>query len=632
MASMEPGETGTSKPLRERAKARLADAPEPTRAAENLSAEEIRRLVYELQVHQIELEIQNEELRRAQVLLEQSRDRYLELYDYAPVGYLSIGMKGLVEEANLTASDMLGVERARLTGQRLSRFVVEEYEDTLFLHRRRLLDGDGPQSIELGMRDSKGRRFHARVEMASGDDVRGESSGYRIVITDISEHKRIEEVIEHLATFDVLTDLPNRRLLLDRLSHALASCRRHRHFGAVLFIDLDNFKDVNDSLGHPTGDALLKEVADRLKETLREEDTSARLGGDEFVVLLSELSDDEEEAAKQAQLGAEKVRKALSRPYKIQNNELHVTPSIGITMIPMEDDGADDILKHADTAMYKAKEAGKNAVRFFLPSMQVLAEQRLKLQNDLHRALESDQFHLHYQPKVNTVGQVISAEALLRWRHPERGEVAPADFIPAAEETRQILAIGEWVLEHALFQLKSWTDEYPEYALQGLAVNVSPRQFHQSDFARGVERLLARSGVDPEYLTLELTEGVLAEQLDDTRRKMQTLKRLGVRFSIDDFGTGYSSLAYLKRLPLDEIKIDRSFVHHLTTDHDDASLVETIITMAGHLGLEVVAEGVETEEQFIFLREKGCRFFQGYWFGRPLEAEDFIRLLGTDKA
>jgi len=455
----------------------------------------------------------------------------------------------------------------------------------------------------------------------------GDPPVFVAIILDITERKRTTALIEHQATFDTLTDLPNRRLLLDRMGNAIARCRRHGHYGAVLFIDLDNFKNINDSLGHPIGDALLQEVANRLKGGLREEDTSARLGGDEFVVLFSELSDEPEQAAKLAQLGAEKLRKMISVPYNIHNNELHLTPSIGITTIPMVEENADDVLRHADTAMYRAKEAGRNSIRFFLPSMQLAAEKRLQLQNDLRQACEREEFSLHYQPQVDTSGHIVGAEALLRWRHSERGNIAPDDFIAVAEETGQILDIGEWVLVHALNRLKTWVDEKAVCSFHKLAINVSPRQFHQADFSTHIDRLFAETGAKPEHLTLELTEGVLVENLADTIKKMKLLKDLGVRFSIDDFGTGYSSLAYLKRLPLDEIKIDRSFVRDMTIDPDDANLVETIITMAERFGLEVVAEGVETKEQLDFLRAKGCRHFQGYYFSRPLPVEDFTNLI-----
>jgi diguanylate cyclase (GGDEF)-like protein len=444
---------------------------------------------------------------------------------------------------------------------------------------------------------------------------------------DITERKRIEELIEHQATFDALTELPNRRLLVDRLVQALARCRRHGHKGALLFLDLDQFKHVNDSLGHPVGDALLQEVSRRLKSRLRQEDTSARMGGDEFVVLLSEVSDNADEAVQQAQEVAEMVKTELSAPYLVDSHKLHMTASIGIVLFPMNGETADDIVRHADTAMYRAKEAGRNTIRFFLPSMQLAAEERLRLQNELRQALQYGQWHLHYQPKVDTAGNIIGAEALLRWNHPNRGSIAPNYFIPLAEETGQILAIGKWVFRNALIQFKAWTDASTEPTFNNLSINVSPRQFREADFILQMEDVLGETGTDPKRLTLELTEGIFVENLDDTIHKMEALKKIGIRFSLDDFGTGYSSLAYLKSLPLDELKIDRSFINDITTDAGDGKLVETIITMAHNLGLDVVAEGVETGEQLSFLLEKGCRLFQGYYFSRPQSGEGFEALL-----
>jgi diguanylate cyclase (GGDEF)-like protein/PAS domain S-box-containing protein len=458
-------------------------------------------------------------------------------------------------------------------------------------------------------------------------DVEGNAVAYQSIGDDITERKRAEELIEHQATYDALTELPNRRLLLDRLTQALARCRRHGHKGALLFLDLDQFKHINDSLGHPVGDELLKETSKRMTKGLREEDTAARMGGDEFVVLLSEIGDDAEKTAQQSREVAEKLRNQISVPCIIRNNELHITASIGIATFPMGAEDANDVMRHADTAMYRAKEAGRNTIRFFLPSMQHAAEQRLRLQNELRLALTRNEWELHFQPQVDASGTTVGAEALLRWRHPERGLIAPAEFIPVAEETGQILLIGEWVLERSLSRLKTWTNDIANSTLSRLAINVSPRQFHQTDFLLRIESILSETGADPGRLTLELTEGVIIDNLDDTIRKMDALKRLGMRLSIDDFGIGYSSLAYLKQLPLDEVKIDRSFVSDVTTDPSDANLVKTIITMADHLGLDVVAEGVETEEQLRFLLEQGCGLFQGYYFNRPQSAEDFEKLL-----
>ncbi|MGB5438792.1 MAG: EAL domain-containing protein [Gammaproteobacteria bacterium] len=458
-------------------------------------------------------------------------------------------------------------------------------------------------------------------------DKQGKPMAYQAIGDDITERKRTEELIEYQANFDALTDLPNRRLFLDRLIQSLARCRRHGHKGALLFLDLDQFKHINDSLGHSVGDALLQEVSSRLKKKLREEDTAARIGGDEFVVLIPELNDNSGKAIQQAQTVAEKIQTELSAIYNIRNHELQMTVSIGITMFPVEDESADDIVRQADTAMYRAKEAGRNTTRFFLPDMQLAAEQRLRVQNDLRQALLRSEFQLHFQPQVDASGNIIGAESLIRWKHPERGNIAPVDFIPVAEETGQILAIGYWVLNSALSRLKAWTDNIADSPICNLAINVSPRQFNDTDFVSQIERALRETRADPERLTLELTEGIFIENLEDTIQKMAALKKHGVRFSIDDFGTGFSSLAYIKRMPLDEIKIDRSFIRDITTDTSDANLVEIIIKMAEQLGLDVIAEGVETRDQLDFLLAKGCRLFQGYYFSHPLSEDDFEKLI-----
>ncbi|MET0093235.1 MAG: EAL domain-containing protein [Sedimenticola sp.] len=486
--------------------------------------------------------------------------------------------------------------------------------------------GKRQSPYELELIGAKGRKIWVQVNEAPVVQD-GKTICMVGALTDITERKRHADFIEHQASFDTLTDLPNRRLLLDRLNQTLARCRRHGEKTALLFLDLDQFKHINDSLGHTIGDTLLKAVAERLKESLREEDTSARLGGDEFVVLFNELGEDTEKVAKFAQISAEKIRSLLSKPYNIMGHELHVTPSIGIALFPMEEESAEDILRHADTAMYRAKEAGRNVVRFFLPSMQQAAEELLRLKNDLQRALERQELQLHYQPQVDSSGGTLGVEALLRWEHPQRGAVPTDEFISVAEDTGQILTIGEWVLTTALQQYQIWVSDQDILPPARLAVNISPRQFLHPGFVTQVGRLLAESGTDPNCLTLEITEGVLLGTLEAAKDKMQALKKLGVRFSIDDFGTGYSSLAYLRRLPVDEIKIDRTFIRDISTDPEDAGLVETIIALAEKLDLEVVAEGVETDEQFRLLHEQGCSYFQGYYFHRPQTAAALDELL-----
>jgi diguanylate cyclase (GGDEF)-like protein len=455
----------------------------------------------------------------------------------------------------------------------------------------------------------------------------GELVGVLGIARDITDRRKTAELIEHQAAFDSLTDLPNRRLLIVRLNQSIANCNRHNYFSAVLFIDLDNFKNVNDSLGHPVGDELLKQVAKRMVSELREGDTASRLGGDEFVVLLMELSEDSVQAAELARLGAEKIRKNLSRSYAIDKNTLHITVSIGIALIPMENDSADDVLKFADTAMYHAKESGRNAIRFFLPRMQVEVDERLRLQNDLHQAMLHNELDLFFQPKINSELNIMGAEVLLRWNHPVRGNVAPDMFIPAAEKSGQILEIGQWVLKNSFIQMDSWAKQLSLPENFHIAINVSPHQFRQKNFIANIEQLLGETGVDPKYLTFELTEGVLVENIKNTTIKINSLKKLGIHFSIDDFGTGYSSLAYLKQLPVQELKIDRSFIRDINIDQSDASLVETIIMLASQFNLDVVAEGVEKVEQYKFLSAKGCSSYQGYFFERPMAEEAFTRLL-----
>ncbi|MEZ5592467.1 MAG: bifunctional diguanylate cyclase/phosphodiesterase [Gammaproteobacteria bacterium] len=403
--------------------------------------------------------------------------------------------------------------------------------------------------------------------------------------------------------------------MMDRLQHALVSCNRDGHRLALLFIDLDNFKTLNDTLGHDRGDLLLRQVAQRLLACVRESDTVARLGGDEFVVILERLSDHTREAITEAEATGEKILNNLNQPYQIVGNECHSTPSIGITLSRRSNETVDDLLKRADIAMYQAKAAGRNALRFFDPKMQAAVTARVGLEMDLRQALAANQFELYFQAQVQHEQKIIGAEALLRWRHPDRGLVAPLDFIPLAEETGLILPIGQWVLETACAQLKAWERNSNTRHLQ-LAVNVSPRQFHQADFANQVQETLRRYQVNANRLEFELTESLVLDDIDDTITKMHALKAIGLHFSMDDFGTGYSSLAYLTRLPLDTLKIDKSFVHNIGLKTTDAVIV-TIIGMARNLGMGVIAEGVETEQQCRFLAQHGCPVCQGYRFGRP---------------
>jgi diguanylate cyclase (GGDEF)-like protein len=432
--------------------------------------------------------------------------------------------------------------------------------------------------------------------------------------------------IEHLAFFDVLTELPNRSLLQERLEKALAMAVQRGNMGALLFIDLDDFKTLNDTMGRDTGDVLLQQVALRLSSCLRQSDTVARLGGDEFVVMVEGLSAKEELAVVEAKAIGDKVWGAFLRPYNVGNYEYATTASIGITLFPMWSDNVDGVLRRADLAIYEAKAQGRSKMRFFDPAMQTSVTSRAELQSDLSRALPNEEFELHYQPQVDNVGLVIGAEALLRWKHPRRGMVPPSLFIPLVEEGGLIVELGRWVLQTACFQLAEWATR-PEMERLTLAVNVSIHQFLDANFVGLVVDVIRESGANPQRLKIEITESVMAENTEDTITKMTALKTNGIGFSLDDFGTGYSSLSRLKRFPLDQLKVDASFVKDVLTDYRDASIVRTIIMLGQNLNLSVLAEGVETEGQRKFLEKEGCCTYQGYLFSPALTAarfEDFV--------
>jgi diguanylate cyclase (GGDEF)-like protein/PAS domain S-box-containing protein len=448
--------------------------------------------------------------------------------------------------------------------------------------------------------------------------------------TDISRRKAAEQEIQRLAFYDPLTKLPNRQLLMDRLQHAIVRHHRNRREGALLFIDLDNFKALNDTLGHDVGDLLLQQVAARLTTCVRESDTVARLGGDEFVVLLEGLSDNVAEATQQAGSVSEKILARLNQPYDFSGYVHYSTPSVGVTLLKGHEDNPREVLKRADLAMYQAKAAGRNSVAFFNPGMQAVATSRVEMEADLRESLQQNHFVLYYQPQVGHGDSLTGVEALIRWQHPKRGLVSPAEFIPLAEETGLISPLGQWVLKTACKQLAVWATR-PETEHLEIAVNVSARQFRSPDFVEHVLNALEQTSANPYRLKLELTESLLVHNMEDTIVKMASLKEKGVGFSLDDFGTGYSSLAYLKQLPLDLLKIDRSFVRDVLTDPNDAAIARTIIALAQSLGLSVVAEGVETEAQREFLARYGCHSYQGFLFSRPLppdQLESFI----SDKA
>ncbi len=454
----------------------------------------------------------------------------------------------------------------------------------------------------------------------------GEVSRYVGTLTDITARKAAEDEIRHLAFYDPLTLLPNRRLLLDRLHQALAISARSKRLGALLFLDLDNFKTLNDTLGHDKGDLLLQQIAQRLATCVREGDTVARLGGDEFVVMLEDLNPLSADAAAQTEIVGEKILSALAQPYALAGHEYHSTSSIGVTLFSGQRETVEDLLKRADLALYQAKTAGRNTLRFFDPQMQATVTARVALEAALREALREGQFVLHYQPQVDGENRTVGVEALARWQHPLRGLLVPSEFMTLAEESGLILPLGEWVLDVACARLVAWARQ-PELKHLTLAVNISVRQFRHPGFVQLVRSTLARSGADPHKLKLELTERLLTNDMKDTMAKMTELKALGVRFSLDDFGTGHASLSYLKRLPFDELKIDQSFVRDALTDQNDATIARTIVALGQSLGLSVVAEGVETEGQRTFLASNGCDVYQGHLFGQPLPPDAFEKLL-----
>ncbi|MDD5296780.1 MAG: EAL domain-containing protein [Rhodocyclaceae bacterium] len=544
----------------------------------------------------------------------------------AQVGIIVTDPEGVILRVNRAFTEDTGYSAEEAIGQ-TPRLLKSGRHDTAFYAAMwDSIQHKGGWQGEIWDRRKSGEIYPKwmTITAVKGDD--GTTKDYVCTQSDITDRKAKEDEIRHLAFYDPLTHLPNRRLLRDRLHHALAASHRSRKQGALLFIDLDNFKTLNDTLGHDKGDLLLQQVGQRLASCVREEDTVARLGGDEFVVMLESLSHKSNEAAAQAEMVGEKILATLNQNYLLDGHDYRSTPSIGVTLFGNQHESMEELLKQADLAMYQAKAAGRNALRFFDPEMQSAVTARVALEADLRQAVREGQFLLYYQAQVEERERLTGAEVLVRWRHPQRGMVFPGDFIALAEETGLILPLGLWVLEMACAQLAAWALS-PDTTRLTLAVNVSAHQLRQPNFVEQVLAVLESSGADPEKLKLELTESELMDNVEDTIAKMTALKDRGVGFALDDFGTGYSSLAYLKRLPLEKLKIDRSFVMDVLTDPNDAVIATTIVALARSLGLEVIAEGVETEEQRTFLAQNGCHAYQGYLFSRPLPLDAFEALV-----
>jgi diguanylate cyclase (GGDEF)-like protein/PAS domain S-box-containing protein len=526
---------------------------------------------------------------------------------------------GLYVDVNQAFLDIMGYTRDEVLGK--SSINLEVWANPR----------DRQTMIHMISQHANCRGLEVQFKKKNGDVFWGQMSasemeldGVRCILSvtrDISTAKAAENEIRNLAFYDPLTGLPNRRLLLERLRQGLAAGPRSGRLKALLLVDLDNFKTLNDTLGHQAGDLLLQEIARRVAVCVHENDTVCRSGGDEFIVILEELSEVAEEAATQAKDFGEKILALIREPYRIDSRESLPTSSIGITVFGDRPATTDGILQQADIALYQAKAAGRNTIRFFSPALQATINARATLEEELRTAIKKRQLQLYYQPQIDH-GSLTGAEALVRWNHSKRGIVPPNDFIPLAEETGLIIALGDWVLDAACRQIAAWEDSEQMAGLI-LAVNISAAQFRQPDFVEKVLATLKCTGANPEKLKFELTESMLVENLEDIINKMTELKSRGLSFSLDDFGTGYSSLAYLKRLPLDQMKIDRMFVHDMLADSTSGSIAQAILAMGNAMGLAIIAEGVETEEQRDFLANLGCHFYQGYLFSRPLPVQKF---------
>ncbi|MFH1873099.1 MAG: EAL domain-containing protein [Pseudomonadota bacterium] len=541
-------------------------------------------------------------------------------------GMLVTDARGVILRVNQAFTSSTGYTAEEAIGQTPRLLKSDRHDAAFYREMWQTLLATGSWAGEIWDRRKTGEVYPKWLTISAVKDASGVVTHYVGTHQDITERKLSEQRIAELAYYDQLTGLPNRTLLLDRLKQAITATARSDSHGALLFIDLDNFKTLNDTLGHDQGDLLLKLVARRLTRCVRAGDTVARLGGDEFVAVLADMGVGDQEAANCTEAVGEKILAALNQSYMLDTVAYHSTPSIGVTLFKGTRTSTDDLLKQADLAMYKSKDAGRNALRFFDPDMETAVMDRAALERDLRQAVREGHFLLHYQAQVLGADRVTGAEVLVRWQHPRRGMVSPAEFIPLAEETGLILPLGHWVMETACRQLAVWGAR-PELSHLSIAVNVSAQQFRDPGFVATVLTILQQTGANPKRLKLELTESMLVENVEDLIEKMNALQAHGVGFALDDFGTGYSSLSYLKRLPLDHLKIDRSFVRDILTDANDAAIARTIVALAASLGLDVIAEGVETQEQRDFLAASGCHAYQGFFFSRPLPVEGFEALV-----
>lgn len=558
--------------------------------------------------------------------LEMSEEHFETIFKEAPAGIFYYDNDLIVSDANTEVMNMLQIGPEKMIGLNMKKLPDPSLYDAL------MAPINGDKGYYEGPYTSKFNKLQLWVILRTSvmyDEKRNIIGGLGIV-TDITERIAAEEKMKHQAYYDALTDIPNRILLHDRIVQSLAHYHRSKSIVAVLFLDLDHFKTINDSFGHHVGDALLIEASRRLVGACREDDTVARLGGDEFVILLNDLGPDSHAAASKAETVAEKIHHVLGFPFDLGlDDSVSTGLSIGIAMVNDDEQSADDLLKFADTAMYQAKKEGRGTTRFYQEKMDQWIKKRLLLENALRYAITNQELELYYQPVIEIAKRkVIGAEALLRWNHPELGMIMPDELIGIAEESRLIIPIGDWVMEEACRQFVEWKTTHPQgKSLERIAINVSAIQFRQEDFTQRVIRIVHESGIAPSMVEIELTESIIIDRIETVIQKMEELKTYGIRISMDDFGTGYSSLAYLKRLPFSTLKIDRSFIRDIMIDSGDAALVETIISMASIFKLSVIAEGVETIYQLEFLEGLGCRYFQGYLCSKPVPAKMFESLL-----
>jgi diguanylate cyclase (GGDEF)-like protein/PAS domain S-box-containing protein len=558
-----------------------------------------------------------------------SEEHFQTVFKEAPAGIFYYDNDLLIIDSNVEMMQILKISRENMIGLDLKKLPDQSLYETLnapFGGNKGYYEGPYTTMInKLGL--------WITLRTSPMYDSKKNIIGGVAIVTDITERINAEEKIKHQAYFDALTDIPNRVLLKDRIEQSLAHYRRHGSLIAIMFLDLDHFKSVNDSLGHHIGDLLLIETASRLTSICREGDTVARLGGDEFVILLNELGNDPLSAANKVEKIAEKIHEVLSHPFNVgQSEPIMTSSSIGISLVGSDSQNADDLLKFADTAMYQAKKEGRNTTRFYQTQMDEWIKKRLFLENGLRHSIKNGELELYYQPVIEVkTKKIIGAEALLRWNHPEMGLIMPDEMISIAEESGLIVPIGEWVMKEACTQFIEWKTHHPKGSeIERIAINVSAIQFRQNDFVDKVIAIVTETGILPSMVELELTESMIIDKLDTVIEKMKRLREFGINLSMDDFGTGYSSLAYLKRLPFTTLKIDRSFVRDIMSDTDDAVLVETILTMAKIFDLDVIAEGVETIEQFEFLARHNCRYFQGYLCSKPVQVIKFEELLSFD--